>query len=346
MSGRVPVERLGFRRLVRKYDCDLCFTPMIVSSSFINSVKARDSDFTTNAEDRPLIVQFAASNGTDLADAAEIIYKFADGVDLNCGCPQRWAMSEGYGAHLIHHPQLLKDMVLQTRNRLPGDKFTLSCSHDNHVHVVQVMIIMVGRGRGLLLLLDMASMWSRETVSLCQQLEKAGLSWLTVHARTPTQRHEPINSEALRTIRDSVSLPLVGNGDIFNLEQAEDFQRETGVNGETDSYNLGNSNYILVFRSQRIERNDCCAGVMSARGLLANPALYAGYSNTPTSCVEDWVEIALGELGVPFTPFHHHLSFMLEHCLPRGERKLFNLLSSPTAVLDFLYSANLLTPPS
>lgn len=40
--------RLQFRSLVRKYDCDMCFTPMIMSDSFVKSAKARDNDFTTN----------------------------------------------------------------------------------------------------------------------------------------------------------------------------------------------------------------------------------------------------------------------------------------------------------
>ena len=40
--------------------------------------------------DRPLVVQFAAHNAKDFADAAELVAPFADGVDLNCGCPQRY----------------------------------------------------------------------------------------------------------------------------------------------------------------------------------------------------------------------------------------------------------------
>lgn len=99
---------------------------MIVASDFIQSTKARDSEFTTNqrelpvcsirfnldalnvlvvtaeesfpnkcfcfalADDRPLIVQFAANNAQTLADAACIVAPFSDGVDLNCGCPQRY----------------------------------------------------------------------------------------------------------------------------------------------------------------------------------------------------------------------------------------------------------------
>lgn len=83
---------------------------MIVSDSFIQSQKARDSDFTTNAckfrqylhflhftydfhvfylADRPLVVQFASKCAKDFADATELIVPFSDGVDMNCGCPQR-----------------------------------------------------------------------------------------------------------------------------------------------------------------------------------------------------------------------------------------------------------------
>ncbi|GFO43578.1 tRNA-dihydrouridine synthase [Plakobranchus ocellatus] len=85
----VRYSKHAFRKLVRKYDCDLAFTPMIISDSFVRSIKARDTEFTTSKDDRPLIVQFAAKNSDEFASAAEIVAPFSDGVDLNCGCPQR-----------------------------------------------------------------------------------------------------------------------------------------------------------------------------------------------------------------------------------------------------------------
>uniref|UniRef100_A0A673JE02 Dihydrouridine synthase 4-like (S. cerevisiae) n=1 Tax=Sinocyclocheilus rhinocerous TaxID=307959 RepID=A0A673JE02_9TELE len=85
----VRYSKLAFRCLVRRYDCDVCFTPMIVAADFMRSAKARDSEFTTNKTDRPLIVQFAAKDAQTLADAACVVSPFSDGVDLNCGCPQR-----------------------------------------------------------------------------------------------------------------------------------------------------------------------------------------------------------------------------------------------------------------
>ena len=69
------------------------------------------------AGDRPLVVQFAATNAIDFAGAAELVAPFADGIDLNCGCPQRWALSDGYGAALIKEPELVADMVQQARSR-------------------------------------------------------------------------------------------------------------------------------------------------------------------------------------------------------------------------------------
>lgn len=65
--------RLQFRALVRRYDCDICFTPMILADSFVQSSKARDNEFTTNSEDRPLIVQFAANKSQDFVQAAEMV---------------------------------------------------------------------------------------------------------------------------------------------------------------------------------------------------------------------------------------------------------------------------------
>lgn len=65
--------RLQFRTLARRYNCDLCFTPMIMADSFVQSAKARDNEFTTNKNDKPLIVQFAAKTVEDFVGAAEMV---------------------------------------------------------------------------------------------------------------------------------------------------------------------------------------------------------------------------------------------------------------------------------
>ena len=64
-SPMVRYSKLPFRMLVRLYDCDIAYTPMIMADSFSSSALARDNEFTTNSEDRPLIVQFAANKVDD-----------------------------------------------------------------------------------------------------------------------------------------------------------------------------------------------------------------------------------------------------------------------------------------
>ncbi|KAK4015688.1 tRNA-dihydrouridine(20a/20b) synthase [NAD(P)+]-like [Daphnia magna] len=277
----VRYSKLPFRLLVRKYGCDLAFTPMIISDSFIQAPKARDIEFTTCDADQPLIVQFAAHNATDFATASELVAKNCNGVDLNCGCPQKWAMQQGYGACLINKPELLRDVVLQTRNRIPSNDFTVSIKIRIHSDI-------------------------RKTVELCQQVEAAGLSFLTVHGRTKDQKSDPVNLEAVKLIKQSVRVPVIANGDICSIRDAENVQRETCVNG-----------------------------VMAARGILENPAMFAGFSETPIECIKDWIKLAL-ETGVSFTHFHHHLIYMCEKNMSRVDRRYFNALSSTTAVIDYM----------
>ena len=60
-------------------------------------INCRNVEFSTSSTDRPLIVQFASHDPEEFALAAEMVCPLSDGVDLNCGCPQRWAIQEHYG---------------------------------------------------------------------------------------------------------------------------------------------------------------------------------------------------------------------------------------------------------
>ncbi|XP_014213929.1 tRNA-dihydrouridine(20a/20b) synthase [NAD(P)+]-like [Copidosoma floridanum] len=276
----VRYSKLPFRTLMRKYDCDLCFTPMILADAFVQSSKARDSEFSTSKDDRPLVVQFAANEVDDYVGAAELIAPYADGVDLNCGCPQRWAMKDGYGADLLTKPQLVKDMVYQVRNRIP-QPFTVSVK--------------------IRLLKDL-----QKTIDLCRIVEKTGVSFVTVHARTPDMRNEPIDLESLKLVRSSVQLPVIANGNVRSLKDA-----------------------VNLYKDSK------CNGVMVASALLANPALFSGSASTPVECVQDWLDIT-SSMGTPFMCMHHHLVFMLDKVLTKQEKQVFNVLKTRSDVYGFL----------
>ncbi|KAB7502909.1 hypothetical protein Anas_14315, partial [Armadillidium nasatum] len=170
--------------------------------------------------------------------------RYSDGVDLNCGCPQRWAIQEGYGACLINKPELVSDIIHQTRNAI-------------------------------------------------------------FHGRTKEQRSEPVNYEAISLIKSSINIPVIANGDIKTLNEAEHIKKLTNVDG-----------------------------VMCARGLLANPSLFSGTEFTTLDCVKDWIKIAI-ETGTPFTCFHNHLIYMIEKLQSRADRRYFNALSSVSGVVSF-----------
>ena len=226
----VRYSQLAFRHVVRRHGVDVTFSPMIVSDSFIRSPRAREADFTTSKHDGPLVVQFAAAKPRDFACAARLMAPYADAIDLNCGCPQKWAMQDGLGAHLVKKPELIADMVKQARS------------------AAQIPVSVKIRLRST----------TQETVELCRRAEKAGAEWITIHGRTSKERHCPVHYDDIRTAKQALNIPVLANGDVFTLGDAERIVCDTGVDG-----------------------------VMSARGLLANPALFDGVNSTPKEVVEE-----------------------------------------------------------
>lgn len=146
-----------------------------------------------------------------------------------------------------------------------------------------------------------------KTVEFAKRAEKCGADWITVHGRTQKQRSsEPVDYNAIKLIKECVSIPVFANGDIYTIQDADSVVENTNVDG-----------------------------VMCARGLLENPAMFSGYVTTPVECLQKYVRNAL-ELGTTHFIFHHHLIYMLEKSMSKAEKKAFNVLSSIPAVLDYL----------
>lgn len=245
---------------------------MVMADSFVRSQTARDLEFQYCAPDQPVVVQFAATNARDFADAAALVAPFVDGVDLNCGCPQGWAAQEGIGAVLMRDPQRVKDMLLQARN----------CTDGTPVSVKMRVFA------------DVA-----ETVELARVLEAAGAAWLTVHGRTRHQKSsEPPSYDAIARVKEAVRIPVVANGDVFSLADAAAIAAETRVDG-----------------------------VMAARGLLENPALFAGCAATPWPCVQRFLAHSVA-YGTNSAIFHHHIAKMAATLLSPADLRLWNALSN------------------
>ncbi|KAH3742836.1 tRNA-dihydrouridine synthase 4 [Pelomyxa schiedti] len=200
----VRYSRLPFRLLARKWGCDVAFTPMFVAKEFVRSQQARDADFSTNAQDHPLVVQFASHDEVEFSHAAELVASQCEAIDLNCGCPQSWVIREGCGSALGKNPELICRMVSAARSRV---SLPISVKMRKNPDI-------------------------SATVETARQIEHAGASFITLHGRTANQRDsEPCDYDTIKLVRSSVHIPVIANGGVRTREQAEYVSRHTGCAG-------------------------------------------------------------------------------------------------------------------
>ena len=76
-------------------------------------------------------------------------------------------------------------------------------------------------------------------MELCRRAEAAGVSFISVHGRTISQRRDPVDRQAIRTVADAVRVPVIANGDIRSLQDALDTAEMTGVQGRLPVDALG-----------------------------------------------------------------------------------------------------------
>ena len=289
----VRYSKLPFRLLLRDYNVDVTYTPMMLAHEFIRSEVARDSDFTTSPlecqatshDGRPhiLIAQFASSEPEEFARATELIAPWVDGVNLNCGCPQSWAIKDGLGCSLMTNPSLVATMVQAARARLDPRK---SVSVKVRLHK------------------DLS-----ETVRWVEILEKAGVDYITVHGRTRSQRSStPPDYDAIRMLKQHVSIPIIANGDAYTAADVQHIAKITGADG-----------------------------VMAARGLLENPALFVGFDTTPVECVRRFLAHAVRS-PIPFPLVLHHMGEMTARMagMDKHERRRLTLCTDLLDLVDFV----------
>lgn len=122
----------------------------------------------------------------------------------------------------------------------------------------------------------------RDTIDFINAVQAAGVDFLTIHGRTrSTPSSQPVNLEAIKILTSHTTVPTLSNGDVFTLSDAAHNTKATGVDG-----------------------------VMSARGILQNPALFVGFETCPWEAVETFMNKVV-MAPIPFKLVVHHLSEMV-----------------------------------
>ena len=196
----------AFRRICKEMGVGLIYAEMVSDKALVyNSSKTYDMLYMTNYE-RPIAQQIFGSDKDSFVKAARIVYDKMrpDIIDINMGCPvPKVAVRAQAGAALLKNPDKIYEIVKAVVNEvdIPVTVKIRSGWDSNSINAVEV----------------------------AQICEKAGASAITVHGRTRAQGYSgKVDYEIIRKVKENVSIPVIGNGDIVDIESAKKMF-DTGV---------------------------------------------------------------------------------------------------------------------
>lgn len=206
LAPMAAVTNLPFRVLCAQKGAGMVFTEQINATQI-----ARNPDpFTNNEfstiktcdEEKPVAVQLFGTDEKDFAAAAKAVEQNFEMININCGCPSYKEVSIGAGAALLKKPAKIGSIVESIKSA---------------THRPVTVKIRLG--------------WNKdESLKISKTIEKAGADGLIVHGRTASQGYSGLaNWEAIAKIRETVSIPVVANGDVNSCESAARILEKTGA---------------------------------------------------------------------------------------------------------------------
>lgn len=218
---------LAYRRIARDFGCDLAFCEMVRAEAVVRGDKGTLALVRTAEWDHPLGMQLFGRDPDLMSRAARRLQDLgADVIDVNLGCPVPKIVKSGCGSALLREPDQV-GRIIEAMARAVSIPVTIK---------MRTGFEEGDDGRFL------------DVVRIACE---AGVGAITVHGRTRDQRMRgDANHSAIRLAKEASSVPVIGNGNVYSGEDAEQMLEETG-----------------------------CDGVMLARGALGNPWIFRDIAN-------------------------------------------------------------------
>ncbi len=201
MSG---VTDLPFRQLAWTHGAGLVVTEMIASRELVHN-RGESWERLKSTGIEPHMVQLAGREAQFMAEAARIVEgEGADIIDINMGCPAKKVTGGYSGSALMRDPDHALTLIEAT------------------VKAVKVPVT-----------LKMRLGWDENSINapqIARRAQDAGVQLITIHGRTRMQFYEGrADWDAIRAVRDVVTVPLIANGDVRDGEDAQEILRRSGA---------------------------------------------------------------------------------------------------------------------
>ncbi len=206
LAPMAGVTNQPFRMICKEFGPGMVCTEMASSKAIFHDDKKTNRLLNIKGEKRPISFQIFGSDEETMGYAASYVSKMADIVDINMGCPAPKVVKNGDGS------KLLLDLK-------QAEKIMRAVVRNSSVPVT----------------LKYRKGWDKENivaVEVAKIAEKVGISAITIHGRTRSEFYSGIaDLEIIKQVKQAVSIPVIGNGDITDEESALRMFQKTGVDG-------------------------------------------------------------------------------------------------------------------
>lgn len=204
LAPMAGITDLPFRLICKENDAGLVYTEMVSAKALLYNDEKTKLLLKTCDKEKPLAVQIFGSDVEAIAYASKYVSEFADIVDINMGCPAPKVVKNGDGSRLLLNLELVKQII---ETAVANSKVPVT--------------------------VKMRTGWDADNIVVVEAAkiaEKAGASAITVHGRTRSQYYSgEADWNIIKQVKESVSIPVIGNGDVTSREIAKKRLEQSGV---------------------------------------------------------------------------------------------------------------------